>query len=85
MVARVGRIMVRQAQSKANSGNVMNGMPMTSSIGCGTWGGNATSENIHLHHYMNTTWVSWAYDEPDSPSDAELFGEFYDPSLEPQA
>ena len=85
LVARVGRIMVRQAQSKANSGNVMNGMPMTSSIGCGTWGGNATSENIHLHHYMNTTWVSWAYDEPDSPSDEELFGEFYDPAMEPQA
>lgn len=82
LVARVGRIMVRQAQSKANSGNKMNGMPMTSSIGCGTWGGNATSENIHLHHYMNTTWVSWAYDEADDPSDAELFGEFYDPAME---
>ena len=82
MVARVGRMMIRQAQSKANAGSMMNGMPMTSSIGCGTWGGNATSENIHLHHYMNVTWVSWEFDKPDSPSDAELFGEFYDPELE---
>ena len=81
-VARVGRIMVRQPQSKANSGSMNNGMPMTSSIGCGTWAGNATSENIHLHHYMNVTWVSWEFDKPDSPSDAELFGEFYDPELE---
>ncbi len=82
MVARVGRIMVRQPQSKANAGSTNNGMPMTSSIGCGTWAGNATSENIHLHHYMNITWVSKEYDKPDSVSDAELFGEFYDPELE---
>lgn len=82
MVARVGRIMVRQPQSKANSGSMNNGMPMTSSIGCGTWAGNATSENIHLHHYMNVTWVSKEFDKPDSLSDEELFGEFYDPELE---
>jgi sulfoacetaldehyde dehydrogenase len=82
MVARVGRIMVRQPQSKANAGSMHNGMPMTSSIGCGTWGGNATSENIHLHHYMNVTWVSREYDKPDWPTDEELFGEFYDPELE---
>ena len=82
MVARVGRIMVRQPQSKANSGSMNNGMPMTSSIGCGTWGGNATSENVNLHHYMNTTWVSWEYETPDWQEDSELFGEFYDPELE---
>jgi sulfoacetaldehyde dehydrogenase len=57
-VAPVSRIMVRQPQSKANAGSFTNGMPMTSSLGCGTWGGNITSENIHLKHYMNTTWVS---------------------------
>ncbi|RJQ57479.1 MAG: aldehyde dehydrogenase family protein [Desulfobacteraceae bacterium] len=76
LVAPVGRIMVRQAQSKANAGAFNNGMPMTSSLGCGTWGGNITSENISLKHYMNTTWVSRPIAE-DKPSDAELFGEFY--------
>lgn len=81
MVARVGRIMVRQPQSKANAGAFTNGMPMTSSIGCGTWGGNATSENVSLHHYMNVTWVSRAIPE-DRPSDEELFGEFYEPARE---
>lgn len=44
--------------------------------------GNATSENIHLHHYMNVTWVSREYDKPDWMTDEELFGEFYDPELE---
>ena len=81
LVAPVSRIMVRQPQSKANAGAFNNGMPMTSSLGCGTWGGNIVSENVHLKHYLNTTWVSVPIKE-DKPSDAELFGEFYDPVLE---
>lgn len=79
--AQVGRIMVRQPQSKSNAGSFTNGMPMTSSIGCGTWGGNATSENVNLKHYMNVTWVSRAIPE-DRPSDEKLFGEFYDSEME---
>jgi acyl-CoA reductase-like NAD-dependent aldehyde dehydrogenase len=81
LAAPVSRIMVRQPQSKANAGAFNNGMPMTSSLGCGTWGGNIVSENVHLKHYMNTTWVSVPIKE-DKPSDEELFGEFYDPALE---
>ena len=81
LVAPVSRIMVRQPQSKANAGAFNNGMPMTSSLGCGTWGGNIVSENVHLKHYMNTTWVSVPIRE-DRPSDEELFGAFYDPALE---
>lgn len=81
MAAPVSRIMVRQPQSKANAGAFNNGMPMTSSLGCGTWGGNVVSENVHLKHYMNTTWVSVPIKE-DKPSDEELFGDFYDPALE---
>ncbi len=81
LVAPVSRIMVRQPQSKANAGSFTNGMPMTSSMGCGTWGGNIVSENICLKHYMNTTWVSRPIPE-DKPSYEELFGEFYDPALE---
>jgi len=81
MAAPVSRIMVRQPQSKANAGAFNNGMPMTSSLGCGTWGGNIISENVHLKHYMNTTWVSVPIKE-DKPSDEELFGDLYDPALE---
>ena len=73
----VSRIMVRQPNSKANAGSFTNGMPMTSSMGCGTWGGNITSENVSLRHYLNTTWVSRTIPE-DRPSDEELFGDFYD-------
>jgi sulfoacetaldehyde dehydrogenase len=76
LMAPVSRIMVRQIQSRANAGNFNNGMPMTSSMGCGIWGGNITNENISLKHYMNVTWVSRPIPE-DRPSEAELFGEFY--------
>ncbi|MCB9958272.1 MAG: aldehyde dehydrogenase family protein [Rhodospirillaceae bacterium] len=75
-VAPVSRMMVRQPQSKANAGAFNNGMPMTSSLGCGIWGGNITNENVHLKHYLNITWVSRPIKE-DRPSEAELFGEFY--------
>ena len=76
LTAPVSRIMVRQPQSKANAGAFNNGMPMTSSMGCGIWGGNITNENIGLKHYMQVTWVSRPIAE-DKPSEAELFGEFY--------
>lgn len=75
-LAPVSRMMVRQPQSKANAGSFTNGMPMTSSLGCGIWGGNITNENIHLKHFLQTTWVSRPIPE-DQPSDQELFGEFY--------
>ena len=75
LMAPVSRIMVRQPQSRANAGHFTNGMPMTSSMGCGIWGGNITNENVHLKHYMNVTWVSKPIPE-DRPTDAELFGEF---------
>jgi acyl-CoA reductase-like NAD-dependent aldehyde dehydrogenase len=75
-VAPVSRIMVRQPQSKANAGSFTNGMPMTSSLGCGVWGGNVTNENISLRHYLNVTWVSRPIPE-DRPTEEELFGDFY--------
>jgi sulfoacetaldehyde dehydrogenase len=76
LMAPVSRIMVRQIQSRSNAGTFTNGMPMTSSMGCGVWGGNITNENISLKHYMNVTWVSRPT-PVDKPSDEELFGEFY--------
>jgi len=75
-IAPVSRMMVRQPQSKANAGSWTNGMPMTSSLGCGVWGGNITNENVTIKHMMNYTWVSRPIEE-DRPSEQELFGEFF--------
>ena len=76
MAAPVSRIMVRQPNVRGNAGSFDNGMPQTASLGCGTWGGNITSENISVKHYMNTTWVSRPIAE-DKPDERELLGEFY--------
>ena len=75
-MAPVSRIMVRQPNVRGNAGSFTNGMPQTASLGCGTWGGNITSENISVKHYMNTTWVSRPIPE-DKPDEKELLGEFY--------
>ena len=76
LMAPVSRIMVRQPQVRGNAGSFTNGMPMTASLGCGTWGGNITSENITVKHFMNTTWVSVPIPE-DKPAEQEIFGRFY--------
>lgn len=72
--ANVSRIMVRQPQAVGNSGSWENGMPFTLTLGCGSWGGNSSSENISWNHYMNTTWVSLPKPR-QQPSDEELFKE----------
>lgn len=78
--APVTRIMVRQPQSKANAGSAENGMPMTSSMGCGIWGGNQVSDNIDLKYYMQYTHVARPILK-DQPDEDVLFGEFYDPAV----
>jgi len=70
---RISRIMVNQPQCLANSGAWTNGMPMTLTLGCGTWGNNSTSDNINYEKLMNTTWVSWPI-ASTQPADEELFG-----------
>lgn len=69
------RVVVNQPQAYTNTGSWVNGMPFTSSLGCGTWGGNIASENIILKHYLNNTWV--IHEIPNrEPTDEELFAGF---------
>ena len=69
---KTSRIMVRQPQCLANSGAWTNGMPMTLTLGCGTWGGNISSENITWRKLLNVTWVSSPI-ASTLPTDEELF------------
>ncbi len=71
--ARVSRIMVRQPQAYGNSGNYDNGMPITLTLGCGTWGNNITTENIYWKHFLNVTWVAKPI-TPVVPDQEKLFG-----------
>ena len=75
-VAPVARMMVRQPNNRGNSGSPTNGMPPTSSMSCGTWGGNIITENISLRQYMNITWVARPILE-DMPDSRILLGKYY--------
>ncbi len=71
---KTSRVMIRQPQVFGNSGNWDNGLPFTLTLGCGTWGGNISSENITWKHFINTTWLSMPIPEV-IPKDEDLFGD----------
>jgi sulfoacetaldehyde dehydrogenase len=73
---RTCRVMVNQPQAASNSGNLWNGMRQTFSLGCGSWGGTGTSNNINWRDLINETWVSKPLAVPKTlPTDEELFGD----------
>lgn len=58
MATKTSRVMVNQPQAPSNSGNLWNGMRQTFSLGCGSWGGNSTNNNITWQDLINVTWIS---------------------------
>ncbi|HKX76976.1 MAG TPA: aldehyde dehydrogenase family protein [Novosphingobium sp.] len=72
---KTSRVMVNQPQAASNSGNLWNGMRQTFSLGCGSWGGNATNNNISWKDLINETWVSKPLAKTkELPADEDLFG-----------
>lgn len=70
------RVTVRQPMAAANGGHPCNRMPSTATLGCGTWGGNVTTENIYYKHFLNITWLN----EPVAPwsfTDEGMWGDFW--------
>jgi sulfoacetaldehyde dehydrogenase len=77
---KISRIMIRQPQCLANSGAWTNGMPMSMTLGCGSWGRTSTTANVTWEHLLNYTWVS--YPIPSTmPTDRELFGTIMDEEI----
>jgi len=68
----VSRITVNQAQCLANSGAWTNGLPMSMTLGCGTWGHNSISSNVTWKDLINYTWVSYPIPSTQ-PTDEDLF------------
>lgn len=73
--ANVGRVNCNMPHAAANSGSWFNGQPTTDSLGCGTWAGNMTTDNINWKHFLNYTWLSTPIPE-HIPTDEELFGDY---------
>ena len=73
---KTSRVMVNQPQAASNSGNLWNGMRQTFSLGCGSWGGNGTNNNISWRDLINETWVSKPLlKNKELMSDEDLFGD----------
>ena len=76
---KTSRVMVNQPQAASNSGNLWNGMRQTFSLGCGSWGGNGTNNNISWRDLINETWVSKPLEQTkELVDDSELFGDVID-------
>ena len=70
------RVIVNQAHAIANGGAFDNGLPFSLSMGCGTWGGNSISENLHWKHYLNITRVVRTI-APRTPTIEGIFGAYH--------
>ena len=45
-------------------------------MGCGTWGGNSFSDNMHWRHFLNITRIARVIPER-IPADEEIFGGYF--------
>ena len=72
----VARVIVNQVHCVANGGSFSNGLPVSLSMGCGTWGGNNFSDNMNVRQYMNVTRIARPIPEK-VPEVDELLGAYF--------
>ncbi|GGM15172.1 MULTISPECIES: aldehyde dehydrogenase family protein [Micromonospora] len=73
----VARVLVNQSTGAGNSGNFDNGLPFTSILASGSWGGSTQSENVTWRHFMNRTTISRPVRER-LPDENAIFGAYWD-------
>lgn len=72
--AKVSRVIVNATSATTTGGSFSNGLPATSTLGCGSWGNNSISENFTYRHLLNITRIAMPLPHARIPSDEELFG-----------
>jgi len=72
----VCRVIVKQAHTFATGGGFDNGLPFSLSMGCGTWGGNSFSDNLHYKYFMNLTRIVRTI-TPNEPTVEDIFGDYW--------
>ena len=72
----VVRVLVNQAHTFGNGGGFNNALPFTLTMGCGTWQGNAFSDNLSWRNFVNITHLVMTIPE-DKPSEEALFGPYW--------
>jgi succinate-semialdehyde dehydrogenase len=69
----VSRLVVNQPCSFTAGGSLTNGFAPTTTLGCGSWGGNSISENLDYKHLMNVSRIGKVITNKKVPTDAEIW------------
>ena len=69
----ISRLVVNQPSSTTAGGSLTNGFAPTTTLGCGSWGGNSISENLDYKHLMNVSRIGKVISDKEVPSDEEIW------------
>jgi succinate-semialdehyde dehydrogenase len=69
----ISRLVVNQASSLTAGGSLTNGFAPTTTLGCGSWGGNSISENLDYKHLMNVSRIGKVIKNKVVPTDEEIW------------
>jgi len=69
----ISRLVVNQASSISAGGSLTNGFAATTTLGCGSWGGNSISENLDFKHLMNVSRIGKVITGKVVPTDEEIW------------
>ncbi len=69
----VSRVIVNAICATTAGGSIQNGLPVTNTLGCGTWGNNSISENFTYKHLLNITRIAPLQTRIPLPSDQEIW------------
>ncbi len=69
----ISRLVVNQPSSTTAGGSLTNGFAPTTTLGCGSWGGNSISENLDYKHLMNVSRIGKIIPDKEVPTDEEIW------------
>ncbi|MCB2072800.1 MAG: aldehyde dehydrogenase family protein [Novosphingobium sp.] len=69
----ISRLVVNQPSSLTAGGSLTNGFAPTTTLGCGSWGGNSISENLDYKHLMNVSRIGKIISHKEVPTDEEIW------------
>ena len=71
----VARLIVNAICATTAGGSIQNGLPVTNTLGCGSWGNNSISENFTYKHLLNITRIAPLSVRIHIPSDEEIWND----------
>lgn len=71
----VSRLIVNAPCATTAGGSIQNGLPVTNTLGCGSWGNNSISENFTYKHLLNITRIAPLSARIHIPTDEEIWAD----------